>query len=105
MAHAMDANRAQASPMAGASTTSSRPAYQAYRILHLGFVVAPIVAGLDKSFHLSVNWDQHLAPLVARLSPIGGHQTSAEPRQYDDIGALPPHRKGETGTALKRRLS
>ena len=36
----------------------SSPAYQAYRILHFGFVVAPILAGLDKFFHLLVNWDQ-----------------------------------------------
>jgi hypothetical protein len=51
----------------------SRPAWQAYQILHLGFTVAPILAGLDKFFHLLCNWDQYLAPWVARLSPIGGH--------------------------------
>jgi uncharacterized membrane protein YphA (DoxX/SURF4 family) len=51
----------------------SRPAYQAYQILHVGFTVAPVVAGLDKFFHLLVNWDQYLAPWIARLSPIGGH--------------------------------
>jgi len=38
----------------------SSPAYQAYRILQFGFVVAPILAGLDKFFHLMVNWDQYL---------------------------------------------
>ncbi|MFL6466109.1 MAG: hypothetical protein ACJ73N_17085 [Bryobacteraceae bacterium] len=48
-------------------------AYQAYQILHLAFVVAPVVAGLDKFFHLLVNWDMYLAPTIARLSPIGGH--------------------------------
>lgn len=52
---------------------SVRPAYQAYRILHVGFVVAPIVAGLDKFLHLLCNWDQYLAPWIANLSPIGGH--------------------------------
>ena len=51
----------------------SRPAYQAYQILHFGFTVAPILAGLDKFFHLLCNWDQYLAPWAARLSPIGGH--------------------------------
>ena len=51
----------------------SRPAWQAYRILHLGFTAAPILAGLDKFFHLLANWDQYLAPWIARLSPIGGH--------------------------------
>ncbi len=51
----------------------SRPAWQAYQILHVGFTVAPILAGLDKFFHLLCNWDQYLAPWIARLSPIGGH--------------------------------
>ena len=43
-----------------ADKVGSSPAYQAYRILHFGFVVAPIFAGLDKFFHLLVNWDQYL---------------------------------------------
>jgi hypothetical protein len=51
----------------------SRPSYQAYQILHLAFTVAPVVAGLDKFFHVLCNWDQYLAPWMARLSPIGGH--------------------------------
>jgi hypothetical protein len=51
----------------------SRPAYDAYRILHLGFTAAPILAGVDKFFHLLCNWDQYLAPWIASLSPIGGH--------------------------------
>ena len=49
------------------------PTVQAYRILHVGFVVAPTLAGLDKFFHVLTNWDQYLAPAIARLSPIGGH--------------------------------
>jgi len=52
-------------------TTS--PAYQAFRLLHIGFVAAPILAGMDKFFHVLVNWDQYLPASVARLSPIGGH--------------------------------
>ena len=47
------------------------PAYQAYQVLHLGFTVAPIVAGLDKFFNLLVNWDQYLPPFVNNL--LGGH--------------------------------
>jgi hypothetical protein len=46
---------------------------QAYQILHIGFIIAPIVAGLDKFFHLLVNWDQYLAPTVARMLPFDGH--------------------------------
>ena len=51
----------------------SQPAYQAYQILHFAFTVAPIIAGIDKFFHLLVNWDQYLAPWIANLSPISGH--------------------------------
>jgi hypothetical protein len=51
----------------------STPGYQAYRILHAGFVAAPLLAGLDKFFHLLTNWDIYLAPRIAALSPIGGH--------------------------------
>jgi len=49
----------------------SGPAYQAYQILHVGFVVAPIVAGLDKFFNLLVNWEQYLPSFVSRM--VGGH--------------------------------
>jgi hypothetical protein len=49
------------------------PGYQAYQILHVGFVVAPLVAGLDKFFHLLVDWDRYLAPFVPRLLGINGH--------------------------------
>lgn len=50
---------------------TSSPAYQAYQILHVGFVVAPIVAGLDKFFNLLVNWEQYLPSIVTKL--VGGH--------------------------------
>jgi len=50
------------------------PTYQAYQLLHLTFVVAPLVAGLDKFFHLLTNWDLYLAPSIARLLPITAHQ-------------------------------
>src|SRR4051812_37027209 len=46
---------------------------QAYSILHVGFTIAPIVAGIDKFTHLLTNWDQYLAPWIANLSPVGGH--------------------------------
>ena len=49
------------------------PARQAYRILNIAFILAPILAGLDKFFHLLVNWDMYLAPWIANLSPIGAH--------------------------------
>ena len=52
---------------------AASPAYQAYRILQFAFVVAPIVAGLDKFLHLLVNWDQYLPGVVANASPIKPH--------------------------------
>jgi hypothetical protein len=57
--------------VAGAAADTSSPAYQAYQILHIGFTVAPILAGLDKFLHLLTNWDQYLAPVVNNT--LGGH--------------------------------
>src|SRR5437773_8678920 len=57
----------------GADVTSGSPAYQAFWILRFGFTVAPILAGLDKFFHLLVNWDQYLPGVVANMSPIAPH--------------------------------
>jgi hypothetical protein len=51
------------------------PTYQAYQILHWGFVAAPVIAGADKFARLLTNWDQYLAPAVARVSPFGAHET------------------------------
>ena len=47
------------------------PAYQAYRILQVGFIAAPILAGLDKFFNILVNWEQYLAPFVGNLIDPG----------------------------------
>lgn len=49
------------------------PALQAFWILRIAFTVAPIVAGLDKFFHLLVDWDKYLAPWVADLFGGNGH--------------------------------
>jgi hypothetical protein len=57
---------------AGIETSSA--ARQAYQVLHLGFTVAPILAGLDKFFHLMVNWDQYLPTFVNNLTGGRGHQ-------------------------------
>jgi hypothetical protein len=46
------------------------PERQAYTILHWGFVAAPVIAGLDKFAGLLTNWDQYLAPPIARM--LGG---------------------------------
>ena len=59
--------------MAQTIVTTSRPAYQAYQILYVGFIVAPLLAGLDKFTHFLTDWDQYLAPVVAGLLPVSGH--------------------------------
>ena len=58
---------------ASVAVRTQSPAYQAYQILHLAFVVAPILAGADKFFHVLVNWDQYLSPAIARMLPVSGH--------------------------------
>ena len=57
-----------------AKTHVSSHGRQAYQILRLGFIVAPIAAGLDKFFHLLVDWDQYLPPFVNRLTGGHGHE-------------------------------
>jgi uncharacterized membrane protein YphA (DoxX/SURF4 family) len=49
------------------------PAYQAYRILQFAFVVAPILAGIDKFTDLLCNWDQYLAPPLAAITGGNTH--------------------------------
>jgi len=47
--------------------------YQAYLILYVGFIAAPLIAGADKCFHLLTNWDQYLAPAIVRMLPVAAH--------------------------------
>ncbi len=47
----------------------SSPAYQGYLILRSGFVVAPILFGLDKFFNFMVDWPTYLAPWINDLMP------------------------------------
>jgi hypothetical protein len=51
------------------------PSYQAFQILHWGFVAAPFLAGLDKFFNLLTQWEGYLSPAFARLSPLSAHAT------------------------------
>lgn len=46
-------------------------AYQAYRLLQIAFIVAPIMAGLDKFFYLLADWSAYISPLGMRM--INGH--------------------------------
>jgi hypothetical protein len=60
-------SRAGVAPVADAETVNR----QAFRILQVGFVVAPILAGLDKFFHVLADWDKYLPPFVNTM--LGGH--------------------------------
>ena len=59
--------------MAQIIVTKARPAYQAYQLLYLGFIVAPLVAGLDKFTHFLTDWEKYLAPVVADVLPFSTH--------------------------------
>jgi hypothetical protein len=73
MAQLLDQEQQTAPATRSSFFADARPAYQAHCILHFGFVVLPILAGLDKFFHLLVNWDVYLAPLVTRVLPLSAH--------------------------------
>jgi hypothetical protein len=49
------------------------PSYQAYQLLYVAFIVAPIAAGADKFLHLLTNWDKYLASAIANLLPVTPH--------------------------------
>lgn len=51
----------------------SDPAFQAFWLLRIGFIVAPIAFGLDKYFHVLVNWDKYLAPEFTDLFNAKAH--------------------------------
>jgi uncharacterized membrane protein YphA (DoxX/SURF4 family) len=53
----------------------SDPRYQAYQILHWGFVAAPVLAGADKFTNLLTKWEAYLSPAFAGLSPFSPHTT------------------------------
>ena len=43
------------------------PAAQAFRLLHVGFTVAPIAFGLDKFTNLLTDWTRYVAPFLPDL--------------------------------------
>jgi uncharacterized membrane protein HdeD (DUF308 family) len=45
------------------------PAHQAYLLLKTAFVLIPIIAGLDKFFHLLVDWNQFIIPQLGTMGP------------------------------------
>ena len=73
MIRTMESAAAPNSAVVGISSLAVRPAYQSYLMLLIGFTILPIVAGLDKFFHLLVDWDRYLAPQVTQLLPVADH--------------------------------
>jgi hypothetical protein len=55
------------------TATRDNPAYQAYLLLRTGFVVAPILFGLDKFVDILIDWTTYLAPNIDRLVPGSAH--------------------------------
>jgi hypothetical protein len=59
------------------TVTESRlrnPAYHGYLLLRTGFVVAPILFGIDKFFNWMVFWPKYLAPWIDRIMPGDAQQ-------------------------------
>ena len=48
------------------------PRYQAYLLLRIAFVAAPIAFGLDKFANLLVDWPKYLAPWINDIVPGSG---------------------------------
>ena len=63
-------------PAAGERTRDrvSDPVFQAFALLRVGFVVAPILFGLDKFLDWLVDWRVYLAPDINDLIPGTAHQ-------------------------------
>jgi hypothetical protein len=56
----------------GFATWSAVPSLQAFTVLHIGYAVLPIVAGLDKFLHfLHIgSWEMYLSPLATRMTGL-----------------------------------
>jgi uncharacterized membrane protein YphA (DoxX/SURF4 family) len=50
------------------------PRYQAYALMRLAFIVAPIAFGIDKFFNEMVHWPQYLAPWINDIAPGTGQE-------------------------------
>jgi len=58
----------------GSADVRNDPAYQAFLLLRIGFVVAPVLFGLDKFFDVMADWSTYLAPSIDRLIPGSAHE-------------------------------
>jgi hypothetical protein len=56
--------------LSGLGSLDAEPADQALCLLHLGFIVVPLIAGADKFFNATTDWGRYVAPSVEELSPL-----------------------------------
>lgn len=96
MAQAISSSARVASIDSQRVSAAASPSYQAFLILRTGFIVAPIVAGLDKFFNLLVNWEQYLPGFVNRMTGGHGHQLMLAVGVIEIVAGL--------GVAFKPRL-
>ena len=43
---------------------------KSWRVLRIGLGLGPIIAGIDKYFNFSTNWEMYLSPLATKVIPI-----------------------------------
>jgi hypothetical protein len=72
----------------GSTSQLDNPAYQAYLLLRIGFVVAPLLFGLDKFFNILVDWDKYLAPVLNDIVPGNAHQAMLAVGVIEIVAAL-----------------
>jgi hypothetical protein len=72
MAYTAPANMPGSTREASAAVAESS-AHRAYQILHFGFVVLPLIAGIDKFFGFLTNWEKYLAPVVPATLGVSAH--------------------------------
>ena len=56
--------------LSGLGTFDKSPSDQALCLLHLSFIITPLLAGADKFFNLTTDWSKYLAPSIEELSPL-----------------------------------
>jgi hypothetical protein len=51
----------------------TEPAYGAFLMLWIGFILIPVVFGVDKFANVLTNWEGYLAPWLAGVLPFSSH--------------------------------
>jgi len=53
--------------MINSNADTTRHSFHAFRILYFGFIALPFIAGIDKFFHVLVNWNMYLSPMISKM--------------------------------------